>query len=441
MTNVLIADDDQNLRKVLVMELSAEGFQVEGVPGGREALQRLQKHDYDVLLLDLNMPGMGGMELLGRIRDQEFPVETVILTANATVTTAVEAMKLGAYDFLTKPIRIEELAVTISKAAEKKNLLHEVQLLRSRVHRETDFPGLVTQDPAMLSLLENVRKAARSSVPIHVFGESGAGKELIARGLHAASDRSDKPFIAVNCSAFTETMFESEFFGHEKGSFTGAAVKKLGLLEMADHGSFFIDEVGEIPMAMQPKLLRVLETGVFYRVGGTREIRVDVRFVSASNRDLSKEINSGGFRKDLFFRITAVTFLVPPLRDRKKDIPLLIEHFLKSNPEFHHKRISPEARQLLVEYTWPGNVRELLNVLVRAALLSRGEVLQPSDFPGIMVQSDLPAGCSLAEMEKTHIVQILRDTNWHRNRAAEILKIDPKTLYRKMIQYGISDKT
>jgi two-component system response regulator AtoC len=437
---LLIAEDDQNLRKVLGIELAAEGFQVTEAAGGAQALSQLQKEEYDVLLLDLNMPDLSGMELLLKIGELELPTEVVILTADATVSSAVEAMRRGACDYLTKPIQVNELVVVLQKAFEKKNLIHELHLLRSQIHRQDEFPGLVTRSPIMLELLRNVRAVAQSSVAVHIFGESGVGKELIARGIHASSDRSAQSFIAINCSALTESVFESELFGHEKGAFTGAVAQKPGLLEMAHRGTFFIDEVGEMPLQLQAKLLRALETGTFYRVGGVREVHVDARIVSASNRDLRRESNNGGFRKDLFWRISTISLFVPPLRERKQDIPLLVEHFLAHLPSAKPRRIGKAALQMLMEYGWPGNVRELQNVLQRATLLTSGEVLEPADFGGLRQAGDAPpAGKRLDEVEKAHILAILQETGGHRGRTADILGIDPKTLYRKLRQYEIPE--
>ena len=436
---LLIAEDDINLRKVLRIELSAAGFRVAEARNGQDALGRLQKEEFDVLLLDLNMPGLPGMELLQKIREQDLPIEVVILTADVTVASAVEAMRRGACDYLTKPVKIEEIAVVLTKAFEKKNLIRELQMLRTQVHRQDEFPGLVTRSPIMQELLRNVRAVARSSVAVHIHGESGVGKELIARGIHASSGRAGQSFLAINCSAVTESMFESELFGHEKGAFTGAVAQKPGLLEMAHKGTFFIDEVGEMPAALQAKLLRVLETGAFYRVGGVREITVDTRLVSASNRDLRRECDSGAFRKDLFWRISTISLFVPPLRERREDIPLLVDHFLRHLSSAKPRQISQAALRMLGEYDWPGNVRELQNVLQRATLLSRQEVLEPGDFGGLAAAAPAaPAGKRLNEVEKAHIMAVLQETGGHRGRAAEILGIDPKTLYRKLLQYGIS---
>ena len=296
MIKTLLADDDRNLRTVLMNELSLEGYEMTEAETGTRALEVIAQEEYDLLLLDLNMPGMGGMEVLKKIAALQTPVEVIILTAHATVNTAVEAMKLGAYDFLTKPFKIEELKAVMDKAIEKKRLLRENLLLKTQLKRQSTPQGILTQNPLMFEILETVKKMAGSDMPVLVFGESGVGKELVARAVHDSSPRADKPFIPLNCGAIPETMLESELFGHEKGAFTGAFEKKLGILEIADRGTLFLDEVGELPFALQVKLLRVIETGRFFRVGGVKEVCVDVKFLSASNKDLKAAAEDGKFR-------------------------------------------------------------------------------------------------------------------------------------------------
>ena len=435
---LLIAEDDSNLRKVLKIELTAEGFQVSEAKNGQDAVDCMQREEFDVLLLDLNMPGLPGLDVLRKVKELDLPLEVVVLTADASVAKAVEAMRRGACDYLNKPVKVDELVVVLQKACEKKSLLHEVQLLRSQVQRDVAFPGLITENAVMLQLLSDVKSVAQAGVPVHIHGESGVGKELIARGIHAASGGAERSYIAINCSAVTESVFESEIFGYEKGAFTGAANRKPGLLELADRGTFFIDEIGEMPVQLQAKLLRALETGAFYRVGGVREVKVDARVVSASNRDLRQECEAGAFRKDLFWRISTISLHVPPLRERKEDIPALVEHFLHHLPSSRPCRISRAALQLLHDYDWPGNVRELQNVIQRATLLRRGDMLEPADFTGLSsTVPPRPANRRLDEVEKAHILETLRETGGHRGRAAEILGLDPKTLYRKLRNYKI----
>ena len=440
---LLIADDDSNLRRVLGTELKAEGFEVAEAASGREALDHLERSTFDVLLLDLNMPSPTGLEVLEWVKKEELPTEVLILTANATIPSAVEAMRLGAYDYLTKPFKFEELALVIRKAEEKKKLVQENLRLKTQLKRHGEFPEIVTETPSILELLETVRKVAVSAVPVHIYGESGSGKELIAHAIHAASQRAGQTFVALNCAAITESMFESELFGHEKGAFTGAMAQKPGLLELASGGTLFIDEIGEMPQPIQVKLLRVLENGVFFRVGGVREIRVDFRIVSASNKELVKASEEGTFRKDLYWRIGGITLKVPPLRERPEDLAPLIRHFVKRNPQFKGKTVSTSALELLKRYAWPGNVRELFHVIHRAFLLSHRDRLEPGDFQGLEPSSDKPAFAaarrSLEFVEKNHILTVLEETGGQRGRAAEILEIDPKTLYRKLQSYGMKE--
>jgi len=437
MIRLLITDDDNNLRRVLATELASGGIMPREAPDGETALKMLRQDDFDVMLLDLTMPGMSGLQVLQTLKAEEICTEVVLLTANATVPTAVEAMKMGAYDFLVKPVKIQALGAVIRRAAEKRDLVRENRLLRSQIQRQTEFPEIITDSPKIREVLNNVRRVARSDVAVHISGETGVGKELVARAVHSASPRAEKSFIAVNCSAFTESMFESEFFGHEKGAFTGAANLKPGLFELAHDGTFFIDEIGEMPLSTQAKLLRVLETGAFFRVGGTRELRADVRIVSASNKILAEECERGAFREDLYWRIGAINLHIPPLRERRADIVALTRHFMATHPAARGRKISPAAMELLEAYDWPGNVRELMNVLQRAVLLHPADELQPQDFHGIEPAELTRDRRSLKDVEREHIRHILTQTNGHRGQAAEILGIDAKTLYRKLNSYGI----
>jgi DNA-binding NtrC family response regulator len=437
MMKVLIADDDKNLRKVLMNELSEEGFDVDAADNGIKTMELLEKNEYDVLLLDLNMPGLNGMDVLKKIKDIEIPTEIIILTAHATVPTAVDAMKLGAYDYLTKPFKVEVLIAVIEKAYEKKKLLSENLLLKSQIKRHSEIPSIITKSPIMFEILETVKKMAVSDLPVLICGESGVGKELVAKAIHNASDRVEGPFIPINCGAIPETMLESEIFGHEKGAFTGAYNRKLGLLEIANNGTFFLDEICELTSQLQGKLLRVIETKSFFRVGGTKEIGVDVKFVSATNKDLKKEVETGNFRTDLYYRISALTLHLPPLRERKEDIPLLVEHTIRNNTAFKNKKLTKKAFSILSGYAWPGNVRELQNVIHRALLLSRNNVIGPEDLPADLIADHKIPTMRLEDIEREHILKVLREADGQRGKAAEILDIDPKTLYRKLSAYGI----
>ena len=378
---ILIADDDPNLRKVLTIELSGEGFEIQATDSGIRALELIAKDEPDVMILDLNMPGLSGLEVLKEIKRLEASVEVIVLTGYATVSTAVEAMKLGACDYVTKPFNVESLKAVIEKAYERRALLRENLLLKFQLKRQSQPQMFITRSPLLHEILENIDKIAQSDFPVLVSGESGTGKELFARAIHEASRRVEGPFIPINCAAIPENMLESELFGHEKGAFTGAHARKLGLLEIADQGILFLDEIGDLPPLLQGKLLRVIETGLFFRVGGIKEVKTDVKFVSATNKDIKMEVDKGNFRGDLYYRVSALSIFIPPLRERKEDIPLLVEHFSKINPAFRSKGFSQESLDVLREYPWPGNVRELQNVVHRTLLLSRKDMIEPEDLP------------------------------------------------------------
>ncbi len=433
---ILIADDDKNIRKVLGMELSDEGFDVEDAESGLRAIEMLEKGDYDVVLLDLNMPGLDGMEVLKKIRVLEIISEVIILTGHGTVSTAVEAMKLGAHDYLTKPFKMDELKVVIQKAQEKRKLINENILLKTQLKRQTRHYSIITQDTGMLGILQTVKKVAFSDMPVLITGESGVGKELIARSIHAEGKRVDRSFVAINCGSIPENMLESELFGHEKGAFTGAHSRKLGLLEIADHGILFLDEIGEMPNHLQAKLLRAIETGSFYRIGGVKEIKVDIKFVSATNKDIEAEVENNKFRADLYYRISALTIHVPPLRLRKGDIPLLVEHFIMSNPSYDGRTFSKKAMDALSEYGWPGNVRELQNVVNSILLLNESNSIDLVHMPSYLISETESVGLQLKDVEKEHILKVYREIGGHRGKAAKVLGIDPKTLYRKLSSYG-----
>lgn len=437
MIKILIADDDKNLRNVLRNELSEAGFVTDTAESGPKTLEHLGKGEYDILLLDLNMPGLGGMDILKTLKTAEMPVEVIILTAHATVPTAVEAMKLGAYDYLTKPFKLEELKAVIDKAYEKKGLLRENLLLREQIQRQAEAPQIITQSSKLIEILETSKKIALSDLPVLISGESGVGKELIARAIHDASKRADGPFLPINCGAIPETMLESELFGHEKGAFTGAYTRKMGLLEIANHGILFLDEIGELTAPLQGKLLRIIEAGSFFRVGGTKEVSVDVRFVSATNQDIKRQVEKGGFRMDLYYRLSALSLFIPPLRERKEDIPLLIEYIIRNNPAFKQKKFTAEALKVLGQYDWPGNVRELQNMVHRTLLLSRGNLIERDDLPADLVSDPKRAGQRLEDVEKEHILKVLKQVGGQKTKAAEILGLDPKTLYRKLLGYGV----
>ncbi|MGH9823320.1 MAG: sigma-54-dependent transcriptional regulator, partial [Blastocatellia bacterium] len=369
---LLIAEDEKNLGLVLQKELSRLGHQVTLVHDGEAAIQTAKENDFDVALLDILMPGTNGIEVLRELRQQEQPPEVLIITGHATVETALQAMKLGAYDYLTKPCHIRELEAVLSKAYEKRQLRRENLILQSRLDYKDKAPDIVVSSPKMTEVMELVRKVAASNAVVLVTGESGTGKELVANAIHHFSPRYSGPFIDISCAAIQETLLESELFGYEPGAFTGARKRKLGLFELANSGTLFLDEIGEMSITLQSKLLRVLETRQFYRVGGTRKVEVDVRIVAATNRELDSYVGEGKFRSDLLFRINNFTIKLPPLRDRPEDIPSLAEHFLAKAGASTPMSISEEAMAILMRYAWPGNVRELKNVVERAVILASG---------------------------------------------------------------------
>ena len=444
---VMVADDETNLRELIVRELGRRGLEAEGVGDGEAALARLREDPYDVVVLDMKMPKKEGIEVLREL--QEFPEhpQVIVMTGFQEVATAVEAMKLGAYDYLTKPTKIEELEILVRKAAEKGQLLRDNVALRAHAPGAGPYGGIVTRSAKMHEVLRMVERVAPTESSVLVLGESGTGKELVARAIHERSTRAERPFVPIHCGALPREVLESELFGHEKGAFTGAVNAKPGLIELADGGTLLLDEIGDMEPDSQVKLLRVLETGTFFRVGGTRPRRVDIRLVAATNRDLTAAMKSGQFREDLFYRINTITVHLAPLRDRREDIGLLAQHFLDTNTTYGHKRLSPAALAALDGYAWPGNVRELLHVIERGVILCKGDEITPRDLPPEIAGATgaAPAGVApasaaaptLEAMERQHIVATLRQVNGHRGKAAALLGIDPKTLYRKILGYQI----
>jgi len=446
--NLLIAEDEKNLGLVLQKELSRLGHRVTLVHDAEAAIRTAREMEFDVALLDIMMPGRSGLEVLRELRGQEQPPEVLMMTGHATVETALQAMKLGAYDYLTKPCHIQELEAILNKAYEKRQLRRENLILRSQLNYKEKAPDIVVRSQKMLDILSLVRKVAASNAIVLVTGESGTGKELVANTIHCFSQRSGGSFIDISCAAIQETLLESELFGYEAGAFTGARKRKLGLLEIAHGGTLFLDEIGEMNMTLQSKLLRVLETQSFYRVGGTKKVEVDVRIIAATNRNLDEHVAEGKFRSDLLFRINNFTVKLPPLRERPEDIPSLAEHFLARTSGGKDMRLSAEAMQILVNYHWPGNVRELRNVMERAVILASGYEVLPEDLPhelrterasfaAMIGEEDMGAG-SLDEMRRKQILTVLEQTGWHQGRASEILGISPSTLYRQLKSYGLT---
>jgi two-component system, NtrC family, response regulator AtoC len=438
---ILIADDERNLRELIVRELGRRGHEVEGVADGVAALERIRETPFDVVVLDMRMPHKEGIDVLRELATFPEAPQVIMLTGFQEVSTAVEAMKLGAYDYLTKPTKIEELDVVVRKAAEKGQLVRDNVALRAHAPGAAPFGGLLTQSAQMHEVLRIIDRVAPTDSAVLVLGESGTGKELAARAIHEHSTRAARAFVPIHCGALPRDVFESELFGHEKGAFTGAVGTKPGLVELADGGTLFLDEIGEMEPDSQVKLLRALETGTFYRVGATRPRRVDVRLVAATNRDLAEAMKSGEFRQDLYYRINTITVSLPPLRDRRDDVVLLAKHFVESNAKYGLKRLAAATLAALEAYAWPGNVRELLHAIERAVILSKGDEIFPADLPPEILGSNASpvgsAGGSLETMERQHIIAVLRQVNGHRGKAAALLAIDPKTLYRKINSYGI----
>jgi DNA-binding NtrC family response regulator len=439
---VLIAEDEENLGQILEQFLTSRGHVVTTTRDGRAALDALKAAAYDVALLDIVMPEMDGLEVLRNVRQEASPPEVIIITGNGTIETAISAIRLGAYDYLSKPYRMAEIDVLVRRAWEKKQLTKENALLHNRLSRVDAMTEIVTQYAPMQAVLTLVERVAKSDSPVLISGESGTGKELIARAVHRLSGRSG-PLVDINCAAIAESMLESELFGHEQGAYPGADTQKLGLFELAAGGTLFMDGISELEPRMQGKLLRALETGSFFRVGGTQKVEVNVRIITAANRDLQRAVGEGSFRGDLLYRINTISIVLPPLRDRAVDVPLLAEHFLKHYGGAAAPRLTPEAVTALQQYQWPGNVRELRNVIERAVLLANGGVIGARDLPLGQASPSRAAGAvdngaqlSLADLERQHIEAVLSRVHWHQGRAAMMLGISTKTLYRKIREYG-----
>jgi len=445
---LLIADDEKNVSLILQKELARRNYEVSVASDGKSAVEFAQKVDYDVIVMDMTMPHLDGIQALKVIKQAEPSPEIIMLTGNATLETAIEAMKAGAYDYLTKPCKIEELDVLIRKACERRDLQKENLYMQTRLSRKESTPLLVTNNRRMKEVLAFVEKTAATDSSALILGESGTGKELIAQSFHRFSPRRAEAFIDINCGAIQETLLESEMFGYEKGAFTNADTSKPGLFELADRGTLFLDEVGELSPRLQVKLLRVLEARTFFRVGGVKQVKVDFRLVAATNKNLLEEVRTNNFRQDLLYRINTVTVEIPPLRERTDDIPLLVEHFTTRSGQQEPLAVSNEAMELLRHYSWPGNVRELKNVLERAMVVATKEGITAESLPVevcrtekrvlVAASAPTPSGtASLADLEKEQILATLDKVNWHRGKAAGLLGITPKTLYRKLRSYDM----
>jgi DNA-binding NtrC family response regulator len=457
---ILIAEDETNLRLVLQKELERLGYRVQVAPDGEAALRKLEESNVDVLLCDINMPRIDGMEVLRRVHERPNPPEVIMLTGQATVETAVEAMKLGAYDYLTKPYHITELDVRVKQAAEKRRLRVDNLRLREQLARQSGLPEIVSVSEAMKEAVRLVERVAPSDASVLITGESGTGKELIAHAIHRLSSRADGSFIDINCAAFQESLLESELFGYEAGAFSGAKGRKLGLIELADGGTLFLDEVTELPAQLQAKLLRAIETRTFFRVGGVRKVEVNVRIVAATNRNLDSVVADGSFRSDLLYRINGFQIDLVPLRERSEDIEPLTRYLLSHVGGATKPELEQTALEALKTYSWPGNVRQLKNCLERAVILSNHgritvnelppEVARPTPFIPMVHQTTQPGGtpdyaanaanaspASLRDVERQQILAALEQTGWHRGKTAEILGISSSTLYRRLRDYNL----
>ena len=457
---ILIAEDEANLRLVLQKELERLGYRVQAAPDGEAALRKLEESNVDVLLCDINMPRIDGMELLRRVHERPNPPEVIMLTGQATVETAVEAMKLGAYDYLTKPYRITELDIRVKQAADKRRLRVANLRLREQLARQSALPEIVSVSEPMKEAVRLIERVAPSEASVLITGESGTGKELVAHAIHRLSARADSSFVDLNCAAFQESLLESELFGYEAGAFSGAKGRKLGLIELADGGTLFLDEVTELPAQLQAKLLRAIETRTFFRVGGVRKVEVNVRIVAATNRNLDTVVNDGSFRSDLLYRINGFQITLSPLRERPEDIEPLSKYLLKQVGGTVQPELTDDALTALRAYSWPGNVRQLKNCLERAVILSNNGRITLSELPPEVVRpapvltpagvtqpaaaategaASTPVGApgSLREVERQQILAALEQTGWHRGKTAEILGISPSTLYRRLRDYDL----
>ncbi len=448
---ILVVDDDESLRRITELQLAQHGYQVRTAAGGQEALGMLAQAPPDLVLTDLKMPGMSGLDLLKRIRAGYPDVIVIVMTAFGTVETAVEAMRAGSYDYVTKPVNIEELLITLNRALEHLNLIEEVRTLRASLDRKYGFESLLGRSNALLSVLEMASRAARTDSTVLVRGETGTGKELLAKAIHFNSPRKEKAFITINCGAIPKDLLESELFGHVKGAFTGALAHKRGKVEAADGGTLFLDEIGELPLELQVKMLRLIQQGEIEKVGATESSNVDVRIIAATHRNLLALAEDGAFREDLYYRLAVIPLDLPPLRERAEDIPELVEQFFLRSKEKHGRpglKLPPALVPYFAAYRWPGNVRELENIVERLVVLTPGDEITYQDLPEFLRRDRAsdnnvlnlelpPQGISLEQVEKELILRALEKSNWNQTQAARYLDLSRKTLIYRMEKYEI----
>jgi DNA-binding NtrC family response regulator len=454
--SVLLVEDNERERQITAETLREEGFFVEEAPGAKRALEIIALSRFDVVVTDLMMPGMSGEQLLVELRQKHPATQVVLITAYGSIDNAVKAMKNGAFYYLTKPIDRETLVMAVTKAAELANLQQELTLLRTSLEGKLELEGVIGQDPAFLEVVKVVRKVAASNTTVLIEGESGTGKELIARAIHKLSPRSQRPFVAINCSAIPDSLIENELFGHERGAFTGATERKIGLFEAADRSTLFLDEIADLDSGLQGKILRVLQEKEIRRVGGHESLPLDVRLLAATNRDLAQEVAEGRFRQDLYYRVNVFQIKLPPLRERRSDIPLLANHFLQRFSQMaggRVKEISREAMMALVDYSWPGNIRQLESAIERAVLLCEGEAITVADLtPEVLERKRLgqggdkqradryelpPSGINFERFERDLIIQAMERSDWVIAKAAKLLGMSYRTLQYRLEKFGL----
>jgi two-component system NtrC family response regulator len=450
---ILIVDDKANIREVLSAILMEEGYEVAASSNGNQALEEIAKVLPDIIITDIRMPGMDGIDFLKAIKEMDMDIPVVLITAYGSIESAVEAIKIGAYDYLTKPINHEKLKIIIQRALEQRKYILENKYLRRELQEKYHFCNIVGSSKKMEKVFEMIKTVSNTLSTVLIQGESGTGKELVARAIHHSSQRKDKPLIEINCSALSEGLLESELFGHEKGAFTGAICRKKGRIELSGGGTLFLDEVGEVSPRLQIKLLRVLQEKQFERVGGIEPLKVDFRLITATNKDLKNEVLRGDFREDLYYRLNVITLRLPSLRERREDIPLLISHFLQKYNLREGKRIgtiAPEVMNILTKYDWPGNVRELENFIERAVVVCNSEMITADDLPeeiqeGLFGKEEevyIPPSTieemDLHEKEKKLILDALKKTEWNKAKAAKLLNVHRRTIYNRIRKYSLN---
>jgi DNA-binding NtrC family response regulator len=440
--NILIVDDELIMRESLAGWIERDGHRTETAESGEEALEKLESRRFDIALVDIKMEGISGLDVLKHIKESDLDTAVIMITAYGSVSTAINAMKNGACDYLLKPFDPNELGIVIEKIIENRDRIRENLYLREERRERTRFESMIGQSEKMARVFDLIKDVAPMNATVLITGETGTGKGLAAKAIHASGNLSSGPFVEVNCGAIPERLIESEIFGHQKGAFTGASETRKGRLEMAHGGALFLDEIGEISMRMQIDLLRAIEDKVFYRVGGSQSIEVDFRVIAATNRNIEEAVKSGAFREDLYYRLNVIAFEMPPLRERKEDIPLLAESFLRRFAQETNKPVSGISRQALDEmmlYEWPGNVRELENAVERAVVIGKGAMIMPEDLPIFRRDDCLPAeSIRLKDVEKEHIVKILSENSGNIMRSAKMMGIDRSTLYKKIKRYHIA---